>query len=127
VAGLKKVTSGLVLQDSEVEKLTQETLQRHVILVLSRAAGFPKDVEKAKALFSGPETQLSREKFVLAIADSLNEISNLYTSKQLDEPDRLKVTCDQALEVLGTIPQSKECKELTAKVQKQLKKVPTRR
>ncbi len=127
VAALKKVTSGLVLQDSEIDKLTKETLQRHVILVLSRAAGFPKDVEKAKALFTGPETQLPREKFVLAIATSLNEISDLFTSKQLDEPDRLKMTCDQALEVLGTIPQSKERKDLTDKVQKQLKKVPTRR
>ncbi len=75
-----------MLQDSEIDKLTKETLQRHVILVLSRAAGFPKDVERQRPC-SRTETQLPREKFVLAIATSLNEISDLFTSKQLDEPD----------------------------------------
>ncbi len=127
VAGLKKVTNGLVLQESEIEKLTKETLQRNVILVVSRAAGSPKDPEKAKAVFAQPETQLPRDQFVLAIANSLNEISDLFTSKQLDEPDRLKLICEQTLEVLGSIPASKESKDLIAKVQKQLKKVPTTR
>jgi hypothetical protein len=114
---------GLVLQASEVEKVARETLQRGVIQVACQIAGSPKDLEKAKAVFSGAETQVPRAQFVLAIASSLYDISDLFTPTKLDEPDKLKLICDEALEALGTIPQSKERKDLTDKLQKQLKKV----
>lgn len=123
VAALKRVTSGLVLPPAEVEKVARETLQRNVIQVASQVAGSPKDLDKAKAVFSGAETQIPRAQFVLAIASALYDISDLFTPTKLDEPDKLKLICEEALEALGTIPQSKERKDLTDKLQKQLKKI----
>lgn len=122
VVALKKLATGMQLQQAEVEKVTQEMLQRGVVLMVCRAAGAPKDVEKARAAFKPEDTPLPRDQVLLAISGALSEVSELFDSKKLDEPDKLKMFCDQALEGLAMLPQSKEKKDLTDKIQKALKK-----
>jgi len=120
-AALAKVASGTQLTPSEVEKMTRQTLQRGVVLVASRVAGFPKDVEKARAAFKPEDTQLPREQFVLALVNTLWEISGLFGPKKMNEPDRLRMFYQEALAALETLPPSQEKKELTDKIQKALK------
>ncbi|MCX6637691.1 MAG: hypothetical protein NT090_21770 [Acidobacteria bacterium] len=120
-AGLSKVTSGMQLPASEVDKMARQMLQRGVVLVASRVAGFPKDAEKARAAFKPEDTQLPREQFVLAFMNTLYEISGLFGPKKMNEPDRLKMFYQEALAGLGTLPPSKEKKDLTDKIQKALK------
>jgi hypothetical protein len=122
-ASLKKLATGMQLQQSEVDKATREMLQRGVVLMFSRAAGFPKDVEKARAAFKPEDTPLARDPFLLAVAGALFEISDLFDAKKMDEPDKTKILCEQALEALAVLPQSKDKKDLTDKIQKALKKV----
>jgi len=120
-AGLSKVASGMQLPPSEVDKMARQMLQRGVVRVASRVAGFPKDVEKARAAFKPEDTQLPREQFVLALVNTLHEISGLLGPKKMNEPDRLKMFYQVALAGLGTLPPSKEKKDLTDKIQKALK------
>ena len=120
-AGLSRVASGTQLPASEVDKMARQTLQRGVVRVASRVAGFPKDVEKARAAFKPEDTQLPREQFVLALVNTLHEISGLFGQKKMNEPDRLKMFYQVALAGLGTLPPSKEKKDLTDKIQKALK------
>jgi hypothetical protein len=122
-AAVSKVTSGMQLPPSEVEKMTRQMLQRGVVLVASRVAGFPKDVEKARAAFKPEDTQLPREQFVLAMVNTLYEISGLFGQKKMNEPDRLKMFHQEALAGLATLPPSKEKKDLTDKIQKALKNI----
>ena len=123
VEALKKVTQGLVMQPSEIDKVAQEMLQRGVVQVASRIAGSPKDAAKAKAAFAAEDTQVPREQFVLAIAGALYEISDLFSPTKMDEPDKMRQLCTEALQSLESVPQSKERKDLAEKIQKALKKV----
>ncbi len=120
---LKKVTTGMPLPEAEVDKVTGEMLQRGVVQVVSRAAGFPKELDKAKAAFTAEETQIPREKFLMAIATGLYEMSDLFSSTKMDEPDKLKMLCQEATELLAQTPQSKDRKDLTEKIEKSLKKI----
>lgn len=124
---LKKVITGMPLPEAEVDKVAREMLQRGVVQMACRVVKAPKDLEKARAAFQPEDTQVPREQFVLAIANALYEVSDLFGSKKLDEPDKVKTLCEQAIEGLETLPQSKERKDLTEKIQKALKKIrPTR-
>lgn len=120
-AGLSKVTSGMQLPASEVDKMARQMLQRGVVRVASRVAGFPNDAGKARAAFKPEDTQLPREQFVLALVNTLHEISGLFGPKKMNEPDRLKMFYQEALAGLETLPPSKEKKDLTDKIQKALK------
>ena len=120
-AGLSKVTSGMQLPAAEVDKMARQMLQRGVVRVASRVAGFPNDAGKARAAFKPEDTQLPREQFVLALVNTLHEISGLFGPKKMNEPDRLKMFYQEALAGLETLPPSKEKKDLTDKIQKALK------
>ncbi|MBI4877229.1 MAG: hypothetical protein HY822_21590 [Acidobacteria bacterium] len=122
-ASLKKVVTGMPLQQAETEKITLEMIQRGVVQFVCRAAGAPKDLEKARALFSKEETSIPSGQFLMAVAQTMYEISDLYTPKKMDEPDKQKIFCDQALKALEGVPASKEKKDLDGKIQAALKKI----
>lgn len=124
---LKKVTTGMPLQASEVDKITREMIQRGVLQIVSRAAGSPKDAAKAKAAFTAEETQIPREQYLMAVATALYEISDVFTSQKLDEPDKVKTFCEEATQALEGVKASKEKKDLTDKIQKALKKAAGKR
>lgn len=120
----KKITSGLVLQESETEALWKATLQRQVLLNTIQAAGVPLTApEKAKALFESGEAKLPRDAFLVTVGRTLFEASNVFDAKKLDEPQRQRVICEEVLKALDGLPKNKETKELTGKVQATLKKI----
>lgn len=122
-AALRKVATGMLIQDSERESMQTDMLQRGVLLSLSRVAGNPDDPAKTLEKFKAGEVRVPREVFLFAIAKSLQEQSELFGSNKLDHPGRLKVMCQEALEALQAIPQTKETKALAAKLQASLKKI----
>jgi predicted transglutaminase-like cysteine proteinase len=64
-----------------------------------------------------------RATFEMAMAQDLFNASQLYTPRKLDEPQKLAIFCQRAQEALKSVPESKESKELAAKIQNALKRV----
>lgn len=124
-ANLKKVADGILIQDSERDSLQAAMLRRGVLLAVCRTSGSGDDPAKAQELFKAGEVRVPREVFLLAVAKALYDQSELFGSKKMDQPNRLKVVCQQALDTLQAIPETKETKALAAKIQASLKKLRT--
>jgi hypothetical protein len=121
--GLRKVTSGAWIQDSERELLLTAMLQRGVLLSAGRAAGSPDDPAKTLELLKSGEAQAPRPVFLTGVAKMLYDNSGLFGSMKMDQPVRLRLLCHEATESLQGVPESKETKELTTKIQAALKKI----
>ena len=121
-AGLKKVAGGIPVQDSERDLLQAAMLKRGVLLSVCAAVGSRDDAAGAQGKLVAGDFLASRDVFLLAAAQSLSDESELFTGTKMDLPNRLKLLSEEALKVLGAIPQSKETKALTAKIQARLKK-----
>ena len=121
-ASLLRVTKALFVQESEQASLQTAMLQRGVVMALSEATGNAGDAAKAQALFQSPEVKVPREILLMAVANRLYEASDVYTDKKLDLPNKLKILSVEALGALKAIPESKETKALTEKIQKAMKK-----
>jgi hypothetical protein len=122
-AALRKVATGMLIQDSERESMQIDMLQRGVLLSLCRTTGNPDDPAKTLDRFKAGEVRIPREVFLFAVAQALAEQSELYGARKLDHPGRFKVMCQEALAALEGIPQTKETKALTTKLQASLKKI----
>jgi hypothetical protein len=120
--GLKKVSGGLLVQDSEKDALQKAMIQRSVVLAASRIVGSPDDPAKALEVFKASEVRIPRATFVFALARLMYDQADLFTSNKLDQPNRLKLMCDVASQALGSIPETKETKALAARIQATLKK-----
>ena len=99
-AGLKRVAGGILVQDSERDLLQAAMLQRGVLLSVCAAVGSPDDAAAAQEKLKTGEFRVPRDTFLLAAAKSLQEQSELFTSAKLDQPNRLKLMSQEALEVL---------------------------
>jgi hypothetical protein len=120
--GLKRVAGGILVQDSERDLLESAMLQRGVLLSVCAALGSPDDAAAAQEKLKTGEFRVPRDAFLLAAAKSLSERSELFTGAKLDLPNRLKLLSQEALKVLGAIPQTKETKSVNDKIQARLKK-----
>jgi hypothetical protein len=120
---LKRVTSGILVQQSDIDDLEKHLLAKGVLLAACRAVGAPEDTAKAQHTLKGETTQVPRDVFTLALANTLYEQSQLFTRDRLDRPDRLQMFCNEALEILQGLKENKEAKALAAKIQKSLKKL----
>jgi len=121
--GLRKVSSGAWIQDSERELLLTSMLQRGVLLSAGRAAGSPDDPAKTLETLKSGEAQAPRPVFLTAVAKMLYDSSELFGSMKMDQPNRLRLLCQEASEALKGVPESKETKALTTKIQAALKKI----
>ena len=98
-------------------------LQRGVVRVTGQVIGTPDDAAKTLDLFKAGEPKVARATFVYGLAKALYDVSALYGGTKLDQPARMKLTCQQALDALGTIPETKETKALKGKIEGALKKI----
>ena len=122
-AGLRKVAAGMTLLDSEREAMHADMLQRGVLLTLCLATGNPDDPAKTLEIFKAGEVRVPRNVFLYAMAKALADRSELFSSAKLDLPERLKVMCQEALDALHEVPETKESKALTLRLQATLKKL----
>ena len=123
--GVKKIYDGMILQDAEADSLQTAMLQRGVLLTLCDFVNAPDDPAKTLEVFNAGNVKVPREVFLLAAARALHKASDLYVPTRLDNPVKLKALCQQALDALNAIPQTKDTKALADKIQTALKKVKT--
>ena len=117
-----KVTSGMILPAAEADMAQQRSLERGVVLATCRAAGAPDDAAKTAEIMKTGVTQIPRDTFMMAMTQSLYEESQLYTATKLDEPQKMQILCQRAQAAIKGLPESKETKELSVKIEKAMKK-----
>jgi hypothetical protein len=122
VAQLAKVAAGMTLQPTEIEPAEKRAIVRGVLLASCDAAGAPDDTAKAEQLLKPGTLTIPRAAFVTSMAATLFDESRLYGARQMDNPDKLKILCNRALDALKTVPETKQTKELSTKITKSLKK-----
>jgi hypothetical protein len=115
---LARAANGIALTPAQIEASLKYSQNRMVLLETCRAAGAPDDTAKALGLFKDGSPQIPRATFLAAMANSLYEQSRLYTPSKLDDPSKLKILTNLASEALKGIPESKQTKDLMAKIEK---------
>lgn len=118
---IAKVSQGIQLEPSEADGLQKRMLERSVVLMAAGAAGAPGDTAKAQEMFKSGELKVSRDAFVLSMASVLYDQSQIFVPTKLDNPDRLKYFAEHAMDAAKTVPDSKDSKEVIAKIQAALK------
>lgn len=121
VMELSKVGAGILLQEGEFAAAQKRALERGVLMSACRAAGAPEDPPKAQEVFKASNPEVPRATFLLAMAQSMFELSQLYAPRKLDHPERFKLLLKNAGEALGPLPESKEKAELAKKIQAAVK------
>lgn len=119
---LRKIYAGVLLQPAEADSLQTAMLERGIVQTVCKLTGNPDDPAKTTDLFKTTPVQVQREVYLLALAKILYDESGIFGPNKLDQPQRLKVMCDEALEALSAIPETKDTKVLKDKIQAQLKK-----
>jgi hypothetical protein len=122
VALLSKLGNGIFLSESEQATAQKRMLERWILIGVAKAVGTGEDTAKAQAMFQAGEVKVPRAVFMMAMSNALYEQSQLFTRMKLDRPDQMKLFANEALEALKGIPESKDTKALTAKIQAALKK-----
>ena len=122
VTQFSKVASGIPLEPAEAETVQKRALERGVVLAACDAAGASGDVAKAQELLKGGTATVPRATFLMAMAETLYGQSQLFTPDKLDQPEKLRIFCERAQAALAGVPESKESKGLTGRIQAALKK-----
>ena len=122
-AALKKIASGMLVQDSERDLLETAMVQRGVLQAICQALDSVDDSAKASEKLKTGEADVTRDAFLWAAAQMLERQSEIYTPKKLDLPNRFVLVSNQALEVLKAIPETKDSKALAEKIKKALAKL----
>ncbi|HUK14980.1 MAG TPA: hypothetical protein VLW65_01140 [Bryobacteraceae bacterium] len=117
-----KVTTGVTLTPAETDTALQRALERGVLLAACRAVGAPNDTAKAEDIFRAGTVLVRRATFLMGMAQQLYDLSQLYITDKLDQPQMLEALCQRAQNALKAIPESKDTKELDGKIQAALKK-----
>jgi hypothetical protein len=118
---MTKVATGAMLMPAELEPAEKRAIERGVLLASCEAAGAPEDPAKAQELLKSGTLQVPRATFVLTMATTLFNQSKLYGARQIDDPAKIKIFCNRALDALKTVPETKQTKELSSKITKSLK------
>jgi len=122
-AGLKRISSGILIQDSERDMLLKSMLQRGVLLTTCEGLGSADDPAKGAEQLKTGEAQVPRATFLYAVAKALQAQADLFSPAKLDKPDRVQMLCEQGREALRAVPETKDSKALDAKFQGMLKKL----
>lgn len=122
---LSRVTNGIALGQADADLAQTRTLERNILLSACRAAGSPDDTAKGESILKAPDAKVARAAFTLAMAQSLYDLSQIYGPTKADEPEKMRIFCERADEAMKGVPESKESKELSAKIRTALKKKKT--
>ena len=122
VAALTKVASGVVLSAPEAEDAQKRAIERGVLLAACRLSGAPDDPARTESLLKAPDAKVPRSAVALGVAQTLYNESALYGPDKLDDPEKVDLFCDRAQAILKSVPESKESKDLSEKLDKVLKK-----
>jgi hypothetical protein len=117
-----RASVGQPLLPTEIESAQKHAMQRAILLQTCVAVGATDDTAKALDLFKSGSAQVSRAAFMTGMANTLYDEAQLFGSRKLDDPEKLKVFSNLASNALKDIPETKQTKELSAKIQTAMKK-----
>jgi hypothetical protein len=117
---LLKLKRGLPMQASDYDVLEKSMLERAVVQVATEVGGAPGDPQKAQDQFKEP----SKQAFMQAMARMLYDTASLYGPRKLDEPRRMHVFLNEALNALISVPEGSDKKQIEAKIRDLMKKHP---
>ncbi len=116
------LANGIALSPAEVEMAQSRAVERGVLMAACRAAGAPSDTAKAEQILNNGDALVPHATFMNALAGMLYVEAQLYSRDRLDEPDKTAILCHRAQEALSSVPESRDTRELSAKIQKLLQK-----
>lgn len=120
---IAKIGHGDLPTPAVLDDIRRQHLKTGVVLATCSALGVPEDTAKAQQIFKTGPVQVPRETFLFAMANALHEQAQLFGRTKLDQPQRLKMFDSRALDLVKTLPQTKEAAALSVKIQKSLKLV----
>jgi len=121
VMQLSRAATGMILPPAAVDASEKQSLERGMLLAACAAAGAPEDLAKTQELLKPGTFQVPRATFVMAMANTLFDESQLYSIRKIADPGKMKIFCNRALDALKTVPETKQTKELATKINKSLK------
>lgn len=117
---MKKILIGALPDETVQATFERKMLEKSVALAACRAVGAASDAAKAQAAFQAGRSEVPREVFVLAMANNLYDLAQLFGIKKLDLPQRVEFFTGQAKDALKQVKQNKDTKALSAKLDKLL-------
>ncbi len=117
-----QIAKGVLKNPADVETAEKKALERAILLATCRMVGAPDDSAKAQQMFQAGSFEVPRATLMTALAGSLYDHGELYVPKKLDQPDRLAFFTKHAMEAMQGLPESKQIKDLTKKIQNREKK-----
>ena len=123
VVELSKVANGVLLPEAQLAQVQKRVIERAVLLSLFEAVGAKEDAAKTQAIFKAGNVQIEHDTFAMAMANNFHVLSSIFSREKLDRPDRMELFCNEGLEALKTVEETKECKKLVADLEKLLKSV----
>jgi hypothetical protein len=121
VPALARLSEGAAISEAEMFGAERRVLQRAVLMEACRAVGAENDTAKTQQVFSAENATVAREIFMLAMANRLHEMAGYYGSNKIDQPDRVKMFNEMALEIVKSLPESDDSKELIKEIEDELK------
>jgi predicted small lipoprotein YifL len=120
-----QLEKGFMIPSAEQVGVERSVIQRHLLLVVAAAMNMKKDPLKVKDSWQGGELKVPGKGFLLAMAEGMYGLADMFGPKKLLQPTRvLEVLYGEAKEALELVKDNKEAKDLLAKVtaaQKKLK------
>jgi hypothetical protein len=117
---LATIASGFLPPMGDIDIVQKQDIDRCILLATCAAAGAPDDPAKTQELLKAPDPKVERTVFVTVMAAALFDQSQLFGSRKLDDPVKMRLLCTRALEALKTVPPTKATKDLNAKIEKTL-------
>jgi hypothetical protein len=121
-----KVQMGQQPTESDVDTIRTSLLQRAMIQQVCDAIGATGDAPKAQATLKTLPVKVPRAAFQLAMANALYLMADLYSPRKAAHSVKQEAFLKEAQAALGK-DESKEAKELRAKIEKDLKGLRARR
>lgn len=120
---LAKIGNGQMPPPAIMEDMRRQQLKTAVLLETCRTVGAPDDTAKAQEIFKTVPAQIPREVFLQEMAQIMYDEALLFGRTKLDQPERVKFFASHALDILKSLPETKDTKTLQGKIQKTLKQV----
>jgi hypothetical protein len=119
----KKFSIGQLVPDAELGIIEKGLVKREILRNICQALNAPKDPQKARAAYQNGEAKVDSQTFLLMLADGLYSTAEMFGPKKLDQPHRVKLVYDEALEALAMVKDNKQAAELTKKIAQSRKKL----
>lgn len=122
VAALSQAANGILPPAGELENMHRQAIQRGMLLATAQATGGGEDVSRAREMFKNRPVKVPSAVFSQAMAEAMTEGATIFESKKLDRPDARKILLEEAAGLLKDLPDSKDKKALSARIQDSMKK-----